>query len=233
MAYSYLNNINLKKNTRSQWYGGLSMYRDNLLCDVVIKEIIRAATYEFKGFTITKHSVEISNVKDTKEDNTHSTKKIILVAIMYTKHNRKIPNDKITSKIKSYVFAQIESHKYSNIFNENKTDYSLQIDVLYDNKPFSSPFYVAQQVASNMIFRINLRKLELITQKTVQQGNIGCIIEIEGRINGHGIKRKDRVIYGKVPRNTLNLNIVRDKYTYIGKSGTVGINVWINLGAIK
>ena len=152
---------------------------------------------------------------------------------MYTKHNRKIPNDKISNKIKSYITKSVESQEYSRIFNENKTDYSLQIDVLYDSKPFSSAFYVAQHVASNMLFRINLRKLELIVKKTIQQGNLGCIIVIQGRINGHGIKRKDRVILGKVPRNTLKLNILRDKYTWIGKSGTVGITVWINSGEIK
>ena len=214
MAYSYLNNIMLKHNTRSKWYGGISIYRENLLCDVRIKEILFKATYYFKGFFITNHSLEISNVKKSR---------LVLLIIWYTKYNRKLTHDKIKGIVIAYLNKMISLDVIS----------SLKIDVAYDSKPLSSAFYVAQHVANNMVFRINCRRLSLIALKVLKAGNIGCIIEIKGRINGHDISRKDRVVHGRIGRNTLINNVDFQRYVYIGRSGCVGIKVWINRGKLR
>ena len=210
MAYSFLNNINFKQNNQSKWYGGLSLYRDNLMYDVKIKEIFYAATYYFSGYVLTGHTVEISNGKDQRS---------ILLIVKYFKQNRKLNNDKIKSSIVKYFKQKIEI----------EDDTILQIEVLTDSKPFTNALYVAQYVSSSMKFRINVRRLGIIAKQVLSaSGNLGCIIEIKGRINGHGISRKDAVIRGYIGRNTLKNNIDFKKYTHVGRSGCVGIKVWIN-----
>ena len=218
MSYSYLNNITLKKHEYSNWYGGLSLYRDNLLYDTKIKDVIRELTYKFKllGFLITNHHVEISNLKG---------KTNIVVMIYYNKTNRKLMHDKVKSTIKDLLVKKINTFITS-------SNVSVKIDSFSDYKPLLSALYVAQLVASHMSFRINCRRLSLIAMKVISSGALGCIIEIKGKINGSDISRKDKVIHGKISRNTLENNIELQKYTYLGNSGCVGIKVWINKGKL-
>jgi small subunit ribosomal protein S3 len=69
-------------------------------------------------------------------------------------------------------------------------------------------------------------------QATMQKGALGIKIECAGRLNGSDMKRKDKVMDGRIPRSTLRADIDFAKAEADTTYGKIGVKCWIYKGEI-
>jgi small subunit ribosomal protein S3 len=111
------------------------------------------------------------------------------------------------------------------------------IDVLEVTDPAVDAQLVADQIAFQIIRRVNFRRA---MKKSLQQASaIGCEgmkVRCSGRLGGAEIARRETYKYGKVPLQTFRADIDFGYSTAKTTYGTIGVKVWIykgekNLGA--
>lgn len=212
MAYSFLQNINLKSNTNSCWFSSdKKTFRKYLLLDNTIKSAIYREAKNSINFIITNVYIEISTLRSVTN---------VKVLVGYARAGKRLHE----SKVKSFIEETIGK------YNKQLGDAKIEIELVEHNKALVHPFYVAQYIQRTMKKRISYRKLTRIAEDCINGGAKGCVLEIKGRVNSSEITRKDKVIRGSVARNTLVNNISYCQHVHVGKSGCVGIKVWINRG---
>jgi small subunit ribosomal protein S3 len=109
--------------------------------------------------------------------------------------------------------------------------------VKLDIEEISKPEMVAQLVAENIAQQIERRipynrAIKKAAQATMQKGALGVRIECAGRLNGSEMKRTDKVMDGRIPRNTLRADIDFARAEASTTYGQIGVKVWIYKGDI-
>lgn len=215
MSYSYLNNINIKRKYFSRWDQSVEHYQDNLILENMIVRAITNYSKKYDAIYICETFVEINHIK---ADNTVAAQ----IDLKYVRNLRKIDFEKLGSEIEKYIMVKLKKERLDAV--------SVKLKAI--NNPLVNAKYVCYMISKEMARRINYKRLQKIGKLVLESGGKGCIIAIQGRINGHEIARKDLLIMGKINRNTFENNVQFEKYTHAGKSGSVGIKVWINSGKI-
>jgi len=218
MSYSFLNNINLKQNNQIIWYAEKNNYRNFLINTIKIKKFIQRNLKNTKGYYITDSQIKVQIKKDTKDAKNSSS---MLVVVYYYKTMRKLKMEQVSQDIQQ-LFKALKP----------QLDLPLIVETINQQRPLTSALYIVQEISNYMKSRINIKRLFILANKVISDGRNGCMIILKGRINGHTITRKDKVAVGYVKRNTLKNNVEFQRYTHVGKSGCVGIKVWINKGKV-
>ncbi|MFN4295030.1 MAG: 30S ribosomal protein S3 [Thermoflexales bacterium] len=109
--------------------------------------------------------------------------------------------------------------------------------VKLDIEEIVKPDLVAQLVASNIAQQIERRiphnrAMKKAIQSAMQRGAMGIKIECAGRLNGSDMKRTDKLMEGRIPRNTLRADIDFAKAEADTTYGKIGVKVWIYKGDI-
>jgi small subunit ribosomal protein S3 len=69
-------------------------------------------------------------------------------------------------------------------------------------------------------------------QLAMRQGAKGIRIEVAGRLNGSDMARREKMIDGRVPRNTLRADIDFGIAEALTTFGRIGVKVWIYKGEV-
>jgi small subunit ribosomal protein S3 len=109
--------------------------------------------------------------------------------------------------------------------------------VKLDIEEISKPELVAQLVAENIAQQIERRipynrAMKKAAQATMQRGALGVRVECAGRLNGSDMKRTDKVMDGRIPRQTLRADIDFAQKEAATQYGQIGVKVWIYKGEI-
>jgi small subunit ribosomal protein S3 len=109
--------------------------------------------------------------------------------------------------------------------------------VKLDIEEISKPEMVAQLVAENISQQIERRipynrAMKKAAQATMQKGALGCRIECAGRLNGSDMKRTDKIMEGRIPRQTLRADIDFAQSVASTTYGQIGVKVWIYKGDV-
>ena len=109
--------------------------------------------------------------------------------------------------------------------------------VKLDIEEISKPELVAQLVAENIAQQIErripyARAMKKAAQATMQKGALGVRIECAGRLNGSEMKRTDKVMDGRIPRQTLRADIDFARTEAATTYGQIGVKVWIYKGDV-
>ena len=109
--------------------------------------------------------------------------------------------------------------------------------VKLDIEEISKPELVAQLVAENIAQQIQRRipynrAMKKAAQATMQKGALGVRIECAGRLNGSEMKRTDKVMEGRIPRQTLRADIDFALAEAATSYGQIGVKVWIYKGEV-
>jgi len=95
-----------------------------------------------------------------------------------------------------------------------------------------SAFLVARSIADQIEKRFPIKRVMARTAERVKSaGAVGVKIVCSGRIDGAEIARREKLVIGSVPLQTLRSNI--DFAVVPAKTvtaGVVGVKVWINKG---
>jgi len=109
----------------------------------------------------------------------------------------------------------------------------VRIDVQEVERPELDAYLVAENIASQLQRRIShSRAMKRAATQTMRMGAEGIKISCSGRLTGAEMARREWVMEGRVPRNTLRADIdygfVEARTTY----GRIGIKVWIYKGEV-
>ena len=109
--------------------------------------------------------------------------------------------------------------------------------VKLDIEEISKPEMVAQLVAENVAQQIERRipynrAMKKAAQATMQKGALGVRVECAGRLNGSDMKRTDKTMEGRIPRQTLRADIDFAQAEAATSYGQIGVKVWIYKGDI-
>jgi len=109
----------------------------------------------------------------------------------------------------------------------------VRIDVQEVERPELDAYLVAENIASQLQRRIShSRAMKRAATQTMRMGAEGIKISCSGRLTGAEMARREWVMEGRVPRNTLRADIdyglAEARTTY----GRIGIKVWIYKGEV-
>lgn len=104
-------------------------------------------------------------------------------------------------------------------------------------KEFSRPNLSAQIMIQNMILEIEKRMpfrkvMKQALGKIERAGALGAKIVMAGRLNGAEIARTEKLVWGKVPLQTLRADIDYARGAAHTTYGAIGIKVWIYKGEV-
>ena len=114
----------------------------------------------------------------------------------------------------------------------SKIDLRLSIEEVKDTE--SRATIVAQNIADQIEKRIPFRRvMKQSLEKMIQSKETqGAKVMIKGRLNGNEIARKEWLVKGRLPLQTLRADIDYAQKTAYTTYGTVGIKVWIYKGNV-
>lgn len=113
------------------------------------------------------------------------------------------------------------------------TGKSVRVDVVEIRQPDADAAIIAQSIASQLERRIShKRALKQAAYRAMRQGAEGVKIVVSGRLAGSDMARRDQVIMGRVPRQTLRADIDYSMAEALTTYSKIGVKVWVYRGEV-
>jgi len=118
------------------------------------------------------------------------------------------------------------------MFGKGKKTVEIKIEIKGIKDVWASPKLVGEWIAQRLIRRMPHRKtIKQAMEKIMATRDVkGARIEVSGRLGGSEIARREWLLKGKLPRQTLRADI---EYGFVPARcsyGTIGIKIWIYKG---
>lgn len=112
-------------------------------------------------------------------------------------------------------------------------DTKVKVEVEEVTKPDLDAALVAQNITGQLERRIgHSRAMKRAIQQAMRQGAKGIRIAVSGRLGGAEMARKEWMVEGRVPRNTLRSDIDYGTAEASTTFGRIGVKVWIYKGDV-
>lgn len=117
---------------------------------------------------------------------------------------------------------------------KNKSPVALSLNIEELKRSEIAAPYVAQQIAWDLEKRMPFRRtMKKYIENVAQNKEVkGVKVLLSGRLDGNEIARRERLVRGSLPLQTLRADIDYAKATAFTTYGTIGISVWIYKGEI-
>jgi len=113
------------------------------------------------------------------------------------------------------------------------TGKAVKLEVEEITSPETDAVLVAESITGQIERRVShSRAMKRAVQLAMRQGAKGIRIEIGGRLNGSEMARKEKLIDGRGPRNTLRADIDYGTAEALTTYGRIGVKVWIYKGEV-
>jgi small subunit ribosomal protein S3 len=113
------------------------------------------------------------------------------------------------------------------------TGKTARVDVIEIARPETDAAIIAQSIASQLERRIShKRAMKQAAWRAMRAGAEGIKIQVGGRLSGAEMARRDRVIMGRVPRQTLRADIDYARAESLTTYGRIGVKCWVYKGEI-
>jgi small subunit ribosomal protein S3 len=107
------------------------------------------------------------------------------------------------------------------------------VDVVEIGQPDADAAIIAQSIASQLERRIShKRAMKQAAFRAMRAGAQGVKIVVGGRLSGADMARRDQVIMGRVPRQTLRADIDYARAEATTTYSKIGVKVWIYRGEV-
>lgn len=115
----------------------------------------------------------------------------------------------------------------------DRTGKAVKVDVVEITSPETSAPIVAQSMAQQLERRIShKRAMKQTAFRAIRAGAQGIKIVCSGRLGGSEMSRTDKVIMGRVPRQTLRADIDFHIAEALTTYGRIGVKVWVYHGEV-
>jgi len=113
------------------------------------------------------------------------------------------------------------------------TQKQARVDVVEIEQPDANAAIIAQTITSQLEKRIShKRAMKQAAFKAMRAGAQGIKIVASGRLAGSDMARRDQVIMGRVPRQTLRADIDYAQHEALTTFSKIGVKVWVYRGEI-
>ncbi len=114
---------------------------------------------------------------------------------------------------------------------EKLTGKKVKIEVEEIENPDLDAVLVARNIAGQLERRIgHSRAMKRAVSQAMRQGAKGIRVQVSGRLGGSEMARREWVVDGRVPRNTLRADIDYGTAEALTTFGRIGVKVWIYKG---
>jgi len=196
--------IGITETWRSRWYATKQKFGEYVVEDEKIRRFIKR-NYQFAGIP----KIEIERTREQVTVIIHCARPGLLIGRKGVEVER----------LKEELFDLIKK--------------SLEVSVQEVPQPELSAQLVAEDVAQQLERRSSFRQtLKKAAEMTMAAGALGIKILISGRLGGSELARRESVLLGSIPLNTLTAKIDYGLGVAKTKYGTIGAKVWINNGLL-
>ncbi|HEY6040749.1 MAG TPA: 30S ribosomal protein S3 [Anaerolineae bacterium] len=116
---------------------------------------------------------------------------------------------------------------------EGLTKKKIKLEVLEAEKPEMDAALVADSIAQQIERRIShKRAMKQAMTRAMRAGAKGIKIKVGGRLSGSEMKRRESVMDGRVPLNTLRADIDFARTEAHTTYGRIGVKVWVYRGEV-
>jgi small subunit ribosomal protein S3 len=113
------------------------------------------------------------------------------------------------------------------------TGKTAKVDVVEIDRPDTNAAIIAQSIAGQLERRIShKRAMKQSAFRAMRAGAKGIKIAVGGRLSGSDMARRDKVIMGRVPRQTLRADIDYATFRAVTSYSAIGVKVWVYNGEI-
>lgn len=113
------------------------------------------------------------------------------------------------------------------------TKKTARVDVVEISQPDTSAAIIGQSIASQLERRIShKRAMKQAAFRAMRAGAEGVKIVVSGRLSGADMARRDQVIMGRVPRQTLRADIDYANEEALTTYSKIGVKVWVYHGEV-
>lgn len=115
--------------------------------------------------------------------------------------------------------------------NKNLVPPKIDVDILEFKKPYKSAEYLVEIAASEIEKGVTVRKvLKRLIERVKQEKDVeGIKIKASGRLDGATIKRRETLVYGRMPLSQLKAKIDYAQRPVLTKYGYVTLKIWLYL----
>lgn len=116
---------------------------------------------------------------------------------------------------------------------EAMTSKNVRVEVEEIEKPDVNAKLVAENISGQLERRIgHSRAIKRAISQAMRQGALGIKIMVSGRLGGAEMSRREYMMEGRVPRNTLRSNIDYGTAEARTGFGAIGVKVWVYHGDV-
>jgi small subunit ribosomal protein S3 len=196
--------LKIIKDWEGRWYGEGRAYADMLHEDLQIRRLIQRS-HERAGVA----KIEIERFPNQLHVTIHTAKPGIIIGR------------------KGAAVKQLRENL------EALTGKKVKVDIEEISQPDLNASLVAENVAGQLERRIShSRAMKRAVQQAMKQGAKGIKITAAGRLAGSEMARRENVMEGRVPRNTLRADIDFARAEALTTYGRIGVKVWIYRGDV-
>lgn len=208
----YAHRLGIIKGWRSRWFSINSEYRNNLKCDILLREWLAK---RMRGMYVADVEIERSD-------------KHFRIIIKTSRPGLIIGRSgEGVTKLKADIVTFMKKIKA-----ETKIDIKLEIEEV--KSPEASAAIVAQMVAEGLEKRMPFRRVMKSTiEKVMACRDVqGVRIFLSGRLGGAEMARQEDLKRGRIPLQTFRANIDFKRFEAHLPYGNIGIKVWIYTGEV-
>ena len=193
----------------SRWFASGDMYADRIRQDVLLRKHI---TKKFREAGVDRVEIERNANK-------------INIAVYTAKPGLIIGRggsgaEDLKKEIKASFLPKLRLNEVT--LNINEVD-----------RPNLSAQIVAQSMAQDIEKRMPFKRvLKQTVQRVQRAGALGVKVMVKGRLNGTEIARSEKIVFGKIPLQTMRADIDYARCAASTTYGVIGIKVWIYKGEI-
>ncbi|GAB4140591.1 MAG: 30S ribosomal protein S3 [Patescibacteria group bacterium] len=194
--------IGINKTWDSSWITNKKSYADMLHKDLALRDFMNK---EFKGLSVDKINISSSGKDFNITINTAKP------GILIGRKGERL--EELKNKL------------------ESLSGTSVKLSIKDVKKPDLSARIMAEEIQLQLEKRGSYKKaLQFASSKIMEAGAVGAKVQVSGRLGGADMKRKEYIINGRVPFQTISADIDYAYVRALTQTGIVSVKVWIFKG---
>lgn len=194
--------IGIVEDWSSRWYAGKKLFGDLLIEDQKIRRFI-LGKYRFAGIP----KVEIERTREEVKVILHAARPGLIIG------RKGAEVDKLREELEDLIQRRVS------------------VNIIEVKNPDTSAQLAGEAIADALLKRQAFRRaIRMRAESVMQAGARGVKIELSGRLGGAEMSRREKIILGSIPLQTLQSNVDYGFAEAFTTYGAIGIKVWIYKG---
>ena len=194
--------IGIVEDWRSRWYAGKKVFGGLLIEDHKIRSFVKSK-YRFAGIP----TIEIERTREEVKVILHAARPGLIIG------RKGAEVDKLREELEDLIHRRVS------------------VNIIEVKNPDTSAQLACEGIADSLLKRQAFRRvLRMRAEAIMQAGALGVKIELAGRLGGAEMGRREKMILGSIPLQTIQSHVDYGFTEAFTTYGAIGIKVWIYKG---